>query len=120
MSLSTRILVCGDRNWSDSQAIERELSKLPSDSLIIHGACRGADELAAQIAVRLGLKVLAFPAEWHRYGRAAGPIRNRRMLGEGRPDWVLAFHRDLARSKGTANMIALARKAGIPFSVFRE
>lgn len=51
----------------------------------------------------------AFPADWAAYDRAAGPIRNARMIAEGKPDIVLAF----PGGRGTANMVAQARKAGV-------
>lgn len=107
-----RVLVCGARDWTDADAIRRELLALPAGSVVIEGAARGADRLAAQIARELGLGVEEYPADWMRYGRAAGPIRNRRMLEEGKPDLVLAFHADLARSKGTRDMVERAQKAG--------
>lgn len=53
--------------------------------------------------------VRAFPADWHRDGKAAGPIRNRRMLLEGMPDLVVAF----PGGRGTADMVRRARAAGI-------
>jgi hypothetical protein len=55
-----------------------------------------------------------FPADWDKYGKAAGPIRNKQMLDEGKPQAVIAFSYDLARSRGTANMVAQARDAGLP------
>lgn len=57
------------------------------------------------------IPVRAFPADWTTHGKAAGPIRNSQMLKEGLPDLVVAF---LAPdSRGTANMIAQAEKAGV-------
>jgi hypothetical protein len=56
-------------------------------------------------------------AQWGRYGRAAGPRRNAQMLSEGRPDRVVAFHDHLSASVGTAHMLELARRAGLPSEV---
>jgi hypothetical protein len=106
-----RVLVCGDRHWVDRAAIKRELRKFPANTVIIEGEAKGADSLARDVALELGFKVLSFPADWDKYHRAAGPIRNRQMLTEGKPDLVLAFHQDLTRSKGTKNMVTLARRA---------
>ena len=114
-----RILVCGDRNWTDTTAILRELfGRRKETEAVIHGAARGADSLTGLVARSLKLPVLEFPALWDKHGLAAGPIRNQRMLDEGRPDLVLAFHANIAASKGTADMLARARKAGIPTEVF--
>src|SRR5215469_3620742 len=117
-----RILVCGDRNWTDPFPMMAKFQQLfnhaaPREITIIHGAARGADQMAHALARDLGLAVMPFPADWVRYGRAAGPVRNRQMLLEGRPDLVLAFHNNLSESRGTADMVRRARKAGIPVEV---
>lgn len=112
-----RVIVCGDRNWKRIDIIERELRKLPADTLIIHGAARGADTLGKFVAEKIGLRVIndgkGFPADWKRYGKGAGPIRNQEMLDEGKPDMVIAFHSNIQESAGTKDMITRAKKAGI-------
>jgi|TARA_R100000049_G_C1924816_1_gene69394 hypothetical protein len=81
--------------------------KNPSEYTLIHGCCDGADLMAAQIASDLGLTVIGIPADWTRYGRAAGPIRNRLML-EYKPFIVAAFHENIKSSKGTKNTVVTA------------
>ena len=112
-----RVLVCGDRNWKNVNIIERELRKLPAHTMVIHGAARGADTLGKFVAERIGFKVIndgkGFPADWKRYGKGAGPIRNQQMLDEGKPDMVLAFHENINNSRGTKDMVERARKAGL-------
>jgi hypothetical protein len=56
---------------------------------------------------------VVFPAEWKKYGNAAGPIRNARMLNEGVPDVVIAFHENIHKSKGTKNMMDQACLHGV-------
>lgn len=112
-----KILVCGSRDWVNWRMIRRVLEKQPKDTEILHGACRGADLLAAQTAVFLGLKVRAFHADWRRWGYAAGPIRNRLMLDEA-PDKVFAFHENLADSRGTVDCVGEAARRGIPVFVW--
>jgi hypothetical protein len=73
-------------------------------TLIIEGGALGADRLAREWAEVSGVSVQTFEAEWKRFGRRAGPLRNKRMLDEGRPDGVVAF----PGGAGTANMIDLA------------
>lgn len=107
------VVVCGDRTWTDYNAIYFELAALPKGTTIVHGACRGADMIAGVAARDLGLPVKEFPADWEKYGRAAGPIRNREMLSLC-PDLVLAFHDDLNPSRGTKNTVEEARRRGIP------
>lgn len=54
--------------------------------------------------------VIVYHADWNAHGRSAGPIRNAKMLAEGKPDLVVAF----PGGKGTAHMVGIARKAGVP------
>lgn len=106
-----KVLVCGDRAWTDRARIARALAKLPLGTEIIHGGCRGADVIAGEEANKLNLHVKIFPADWSK-GRSAGPIRNRLMLDEN-PDFVLAFHPDIKSSKGTADTVREATRRGI-------
>jgi hypothetical protein len=48
--------------------------------LLLHGGARGADQAIGRAAHQLGWRVQSLSAEWGRYGRSAGPIRNRRLL----------------------------------------
>lgn len=117
-----RIIICGSRNWQDRRVIEQKLSSLISkygpDLTIIHGGARGADSIAGQTAQRAGLRVEKHPAQWNRYGRSAGPIRNHEMAKSG-ADLCVAFLQDSpeAPSSGTKNMIEQARKFGIPVEI---
>jgi len=110
--MSRAVLICGDRNWTDSVAIRSYLAKLQDwgyDTLV-EGEARGADRIAASEARRIGFTVLPFPAKWGLYGKAAGPIRNQQMIDEGHPELVVYFHNDLPNSRGTKDMV---RRAGI-------
>jgi hypothetical protein len=114
-----RLLVCGDRRWQRKGIIRRLLITLAPE-VVIEGGCSGADRIAQQIAAELNIPVEEYPANWHKYGKAAGPIRNTQMLLDGKPDRVLAFHDDLSRSKGTKHMVGLARAAKVPVWVSSE
>lgn len=114
-----RVLVTGDRNWTDHEIIRNILyGYTPLVSIepvvVIHGAARGADSIAGEYAAMIGFEVEEYPADWGTHHRAAGPIRNRQMLKEGKPDVVLAFHDDLASSKGTKDMVDASLAAGVP------
>lgn len=114
-----KILICGSRHWTNRDAIHRELESLRGQQVtVIEGGCRGADRLAAVTAPTFGFAVEEYQAAWRIHGHAAGPIRNTKMLVEGKPDEVWAFHEDLRRSKGTADMVRQAQRAGIPVKVF--
>lgn len=106
-----RVLVTGDRHWTDGQGIRYILQQVPNlykrsveDLTLVHGAARGADTLAAYHATLLGWRIDPFPADWNAHGRSAGPIRNRAMLDSG-VDICFAFHDKIAESRGTKNMI---------------
>lgn len=108
-----RVLICGGRNPS-SEVCDAVwnwvMENCESGDVVIHGAARGVDEQAMIAAQTLpGVKHLPFAADWNKHGRAAGPIRNKRMLDEGKPDFVVAF----PGGRGTDNMISQAHAAGI-------
>lgn len=105
-----KILVCGDRRWKNFDVIfrwlkkQKELATARGEKLeVINGAAPGADELSTRVCRHLDIPVDEVPAEWDKYGKAAGPIRNTTMLHK-KPDRVFAFHDDIRGSKGTKNM----------------
>ena len=106
-----RVLVCGGRDFNDLVMLFDALDALtPEPELIIEGGASGADALARRYAEKRGVELQTFEADWKAYGKAAGPIRNRKMLNDGKPDLVLAF----PGGKGTADMVRRARVAGVP------
>ena len=108
-----RLLICGSRDWTDGDLILRELSALRGIEVVNEGGAPGVDTLAQGAAEHLGIPVLPFPADWEKHGRAAGPLRNQRMLDEGKPDLILAFVDGLETRRGTADMVSRARLAGV-------
>lgn len=130
-----RVLVCGGRDYgeipddcpvdmiptyraraiSDVRILRDTLDEVRIDNagkgfVLIHGACKnGADRHAAYWSGMNMVHADAFPADWKTHNRAAGPIRNQRMIDEGRPDLVIAF----PGGRGTADMVKRARAAGI-------
>lgn len=110
-----RVLVCGGRDFNDWEMLCEELTDLWSHEVeaIIHGGARGADSLAGEYARAVGVDEIVFRADWERHGRSAGPIRNRQMLVEGKPDLVVAF----PGGRGTANMIEQAMAAGVEVKI---
>ena len=112
-----RVLVTGDRHWDDRGIVTQVIKDLLREywlTTIIEGEAPGADLISRKIALSMGVDVTAFPANWTKYGKAAGPIRNKRMIEEGEPDLVVAFHDNLMQSKGTRNMVELAHREGLP------
>ena len=114
-----RVLVCGGRDFYDWRLLENTLYELNKEAEqitdVIHGDASGADRLAGQWANYYSVECHAFPADWKKLGVAAGPIRNKKMLEEGKPELVVAFLRP--DSKGTRNMVDQATKAGVPVKI---
>lgn len=110
--MSERVLVCGGRGYTDylrfCLSMREVLKEKPA--LIIHGSAPGADFCAAVWARDEKIPQQPFPADWKTHGKAAGPLRNQRMIDEGKPDLVIAF----PGGRGTADMTKRARLAGIP------
>lgn len=118
-----RLLICGDRNWTDKEKIKSVIKVMldrHGSITVIQGEARGADRLAKEAALELGCEVLSFPANWTKHGQAAGPIRNQQMLEEGKPEYVIAFHENIHQSKGTKDMVTRSRKAGLTAIVIGE
>lgn len=117
-----RVLVTGSRDWTDREAIRKALwwlRKHHDEVVVVHGGADGADSIADDLAEEFGFLPVEYAADWHQYKLAAGPIRNQAMVDSG-PDVVLAFHEDLAKSKGTKDCVKKARSANIPVFVWPE
>lgn len=114
--MSFKVLVTGSRDLADWQTVYQALDDIYATKqpmIIIHGAARGADAFADAWAVyRSNVTVVRVPADWENDGRAAGPIRNARMLELG-PDLVLAFFQARSANIGTSHMVKIAHKAGV-------
>lgn len=108
-----RILVCGGRDYSDELRVTIELNLLAEihkKLIIIQGGARGADRLAHQWALRNGYTSITVKAEWDKYRKRAGPLRNQKMLDQYNINKVIAF----PGGRGTADMVSRAQAACIP------
>lgn len=120
-----RVLVCGGRDYDDKYKLDRVLNDLceirglkgpkdefgnwmPAGLTIIHGGAKGADSLAEDWAIVNWVQFERYPADWKKFGKGAGHIRNKQMLDTG-IDLVVAF----PGGRGTANMVDIAKKAGV-------
>jgi len=116
-----KILICGDRNWTDESPIQKlllvQLILSENKLAIITGGANGADKIAEKHSKMLNIPCQVFIADWNKYGRSAGPIRNRLMLDE-KPEEVFAFHNDIKSSKGTKDCVVEACRRGIKVSIY--
>lgn len=118
------ILTTGSRDWDDPRTLRHaifralyETKTFFGDAALAHGDCpTGADALADEYAREVGMHVLKFPADWARYGKRAGFLRNAEMVDMA-PDICLAFIRD--ESRGATMTADLAERAGIETRRYR-
>lgn len=107
-----RVLVCGGRDYSDAAMVNGILDGINRSTpiaVLIQGGAAGADCLAREWCGAHEVPYDNYAADWKAHGRAAGPMRNQRMIDDGNPDLVVAF----PGGRGTADMVRRARKAGL-------
>lgn len=102
-----------DNAHDEVHMLQYTIEQLPLDTVIIQGEAPGADSLARDFGKELKFDVESYPAEWSKYGKAAGPVRNQQMLQEGKADNVIAFHHNIKMSRGTHDMVSRATEAGL-------
>ena len=110
-----KVVVAGSRNYNNYEEAKKFITNCLSeeadkDIVFIVGSCRGADMLGERFAQEMGYKLESYPAEWSKYGKAAGPLRNKKMAEIC--DLVICFWD--GKSRGSATMIDFARKLGKP------
>ena len=113
-----QVVVAGGRDFSNYPLLCKKLDHLFQNrqpTAIISGLARGADTLGRQYALERDIQVLEFPAHWNELGKRAGMVRNREMLEAA--DAVVVFWDSV--SKGTANMVEITQKAGLPLRIVR-
>ena len=107
-----RVIACGGRDYQRRgrvfAVLDAAVQRLGLDVLLTGGAS-GADHIAQAWARERNVPNEIFRAHWGKEGPGAGPIRNKRMLVEGRAELVIAF----PGGDGTANMVDIAEKAGV-------
>lgn len=112
-SSELRIIVTGGRDYADRDRVRSALTPgTPvghQTATIVHGGARGADRLAAEEGAKLGYEIEEHPADWDRWGKRAGWLRNEEMACLG-ADLCIAF----PGGRGTASMLRCAAAHGIP------
>ena len=115
------MIICGGRDFDDYELFQNCMDRLLTyyeEIRLVSGHASGADRFAERYAAERGIEIEVFPAEWKKYGRAAGPIRNREMLDyakEAIPE-IAAFWD--GKSKGTKDMLKRAQDAGVKIHIF--
>jgi predicted Rossmann-fold nucleotide-binding protein len=115
-----KIIVAGSRDITNYDSVKKAIKIGRSFfegeiTEIVSGGCRGVDQLGELFAFYNDLPIKLFEAQWKKYGRAAGPIRNKEMAKYA--DGLIALLPG-GESRGTKNMIELAQKANIPVFIY--
>lgn len=117
-----KVLITGSRSFDDYDRMLNVFQKIDEKFshydmiVLLSGACpTGADRMAENIAESLGWNVERYPADWKKDGKAAGPLRNQRMIDE-KPDICVAFPTNASR--GTWDCVRRAEKADVFTKVF--
>lgn len=122
-----RVVVTGSRDWTDRVTLDTAMDKIllmVPDMVLLHGTAAGADTLAEEWAVRNGVRVERWPADWKGHPRSGGIIRNYQMLNSGGVYLVAGFVNKCARercnrpdthwSHGSRHAVEYAQRVGIP------
>lgn len=119
-----RVIVAGSRNFRDRNFLFQKLDTLTARlrlPVIAQGHAAGADRLAIEWADSRLVPYKNFPADWERYGKKAGPIRNQEMVDwakERDPAFAVFFWQN--KSSGTADCIDRCKKAGLVIRIYTE
>lgn len=114
-------MIAGCRHYDNYEEAKKYIdfciSRMRNDNqlIFISGCCRGADALGERYAEENGFKIQRFPAEWGKYGKSAGPRRNRQMVEAS--DYVICFWD--GKSRGTMSLIDIAVLCNKPIGIKR-
>ncbi len=110
-----KTIIAGSREITDYKIVKKAIKKSGFKiTEVVSGKARGVDTLGEKWAKEHNIPIKKFPADWEKYGRSAGPIRNQEMAKYA--DALIAI--PLPEGKGTQHMIKTARKDGIKVFVY--
>ena len=112
---SMKVIIAGSRTITDYQVVEEAIKESGFNIVeVVSGKARGVDRLGELYAELNNLYIKSFWADWHRYGKAAGPIRNRQMADYA--DALIAVWD--GQSKGTLHMINIAKEKELKVFIY--
>jgi hypothetical protein len=117
-------VVSGSREFPDMDFVRDYMwQTIEGYDTLIHGGARGVDQKCAAMAKGCGADVVEVPAQWEKFGKKAGPIRNGEMIAStyqhqqlGNKVMALIFWD--GKSKGTANFMYQLKQTEIPYKLF--
>ena len=111
-----KVIIAGGRDFNDYEYLKNTLRysfPSPSQIEVVSGMARGADMLGARLARDYKLRLHKFPADWDKFGKSAGFIRNEQMAKFA--DACFIFWD--GKSPGSKSMIDLARKHNLKLMI---
>jgi predicted Rossmann fold nucleotide-binding protein DprA/Smf involved in DNA uptake len=112
-----KVIIAGSRSITDVDAVCKAIQKAFITSWaasviteVVCGMAPGVDTIGKSWAEAWAIPVKEFPADWDKYGKAAGPIRNRQMAEYADAAIVIWD----GKSSGSKNMITTMNKLGKP------
>ena len=117
----TRVIIAGTRTFNNYRLLEKTIDEFVIgfnhgfEITVVSGGANGADKLGEQYARDRNYLINRFEASWNVYGKSAGPIRNEKMAISA--DVLIAFWD--GKSRGTKNMIELAKKYNLLMQVIK-
>ena len=112
-----KLAIVGSRNYTDYETFKSAVSRVVEKEDITHvisGGASGVDKLAEKWAKDNNIQLIVFTANWKKYGKGAGPLRNTQIVEEC--DYMIAFPSKSGR--GTQDSIRKAEKLKRLLSVF--
>lgn len=101
-----KTIIAGSRGITEFKTVEQAIKNSRFKiTEVVSGTAIGVDQLGELWASENDIKIKRFPANWEKYGRSAGFIRNAEMANYA--DALIAVWD--GRSKGTKNMINNAK-----------
>lgn len=122
MPKEKRVIIAGSRTFNGYEFLVKKVQSVLSLSnntnekiIIVSGGANGADKLGERFAKEFGYELEVYKADWEKYGKRAGYVRNEEMAKVSQQ--LIAFHD--GKSKGTLHMIGIARKMSLDVCVVR-
>lgn len=113
-----RVIIAGGRDFNNFEMLEANCDyylQNKKNFVVVCGMAKGADKLGYDYAIKMNQSVSSYPADWKNFGAKAGPLRNKLMAENA--DCLIAFWD--GESKGTENMISIAKTLGLKVRVIK-
>lgn len=114
-----KLAIIGARLFDDYELLKREVTSrfnVSEITQIVSGGARGADMLAERFGLEYGIDMEIFPAQWGKYCKRAGYIRNTQIAEYA--DCAIAF--PIGVSKGTYDTVRKMEELSKPVIIIKS